>query len=260
MEKNNNFEYFIQDIDACLSIIKYVKHEKSINDCDSLNGLTDFICVWNYNAINDLTLYTLKPCNPKKNMAKIASILNGFEKLNITHDIEIFGRSNENICEFTCNGIFKPLPFECINDFDLLIIFGKSVNGTFIKYGKKQTYVLFTVEQIKKEWLQEKIIKFIKKKYSEMEYIVFETDSGFFNNNTQMIKEFYIFYNQNACKEAEKLLALNACFKTDYVLTFKSEKNFPEVLLENKKLNNDINEMDSFTSEEEDSFDIFNDE
>lgn len=215
----------IQEIDNKFTIICYANSpELKFNITQKLfqdYPMTDFFCVWHYNQKTNSTYYSLRS-NGKTNVSQIADRIGCY--------------CLENDCDFseaTCLGLSEMLPFAQVPDFGIILLLANGIKGNKLINKKQERYTLFRVDELKKEWTQNKYRDLIQMKCFDSLYIVFERNYVTIddNDNVNMSKIYSIMYNIQAIQDPIKKLSFIATNCNEFFIEFISPDDFANINL-----------------------------
>jgi len=225
----NKASCMIQEIDNKYAVVLYSNCPELKSDIGNKvfnkYPIGDFSCVWNFDIYKNQTACSLRSTNDRMDVSKIATRFGGG------------GHRNASGCSFS--GATACLPFELVDDCDII---GLLLNGTTFDNAlqssknteTKLSYALFKVREIRSEWLEEKYLNLIKRKYNSSDLIVFEKESHMVDydgekNEVIPLKEYTLYYNEQSGKELEKQLQIMVCGIRDQAITFTSSKDFDKI-------------------------------
>ncbi len=173
---------------------------------------------------------------------------------------ELGGGGHRNASGIVFNGLVVNLPYEIINDYGLLKIFLNFSKGEIQLCENFMTsFVMFKVDEIKQQWLQNDYLHLIKDKFQDYNLIVFQKKSDKIkydenNNDIIMMYDYIIFFNELSTKDGGNLLRLMILNTSNNRLEFTSEKEFinivnifndPQNRKNNELINNDSDDSDT---------------
>ena len=241
--------YIIQEINGQYAIVLYSNSVEFKSDVGNAVfkkiPIGDFSCVWDYDLYRDQTLYSLRSTDDRFDVSTIAKKFGGG------------GHRNASGLSFT--GIVGCLPFNKIDDPDLLKLLLHNTKGTLSLNNDDYTYTLFRVRDVRDEWFEENYFDLLKRKCSDSILLVFEKDSDQVNVIDDSIvvplKQYIIFYNEKSLKQPEKQLQFIVCAEKGSALIFESSKEFHEVFWLDPKTKNSENKFSEDDNDDNDDND-----
>ena len=177
----------------------------------------DFSTVWHYNLYKNETEHSLRSTADRFDVSVIAKMYGG--------------GGHRNASATVLNGNIPMFPLPRIDDEGIFSVFKSAVVDTIKIFGKESTYVLFKVNEIKNEWIEDKFMNLIKRKYKQCEYVIFQTPSDMVNfkkdkQEVVQLQKYHLMYNEVGLSNPIKQLQHMVLNTYDKFLIFDSEKDF----------------------------------
>lgn len=243
--------YVIQEINNKYAIVLYCNSPELKSDIGNKvfnkYPIGDFSAIWDYNLYKNQTSYSLRSTNDRFDVSAIAKIFGG--------------GGHRNASGLMVEGMTGYLPFKMIPDHGLLSVLCHSTKGKFLMHDEEITFTLLKVNEIISEWMEEKYLDLIKRKNNDSVFIVFETPSEMVNYNPtnseiRPIKNYNLIFNEYAITNQEKKLQFMVYGNKDQVITFTSDKDFPDVMLDKKNIQiDDLDDLDDLDESDEEYID-----
>ena len=210
-------------INKSLAIVSYVNtpllKSEIGNKLLMKNPLADFSVGWNYRR--EKTYLSLRSSDDRFDVESVAK--------------EFGAGGHRNASALVLDGLKEKLPYEIIPEMGLIKLLSGAIHGE-TKF--KLKYTLFSVDSINPSWMEELYLDLIKRKNPDSKLIVFQskTDKIDVDLDKLDIKIFYqydiIFCEDNAKKGSFLGSMLQLKGIEGKILTFVSEKKFPEIFSE----------------------------
>lgn len=216
--------YVIQEINGHYVIVLYCNSSEFKSDIGNAVfkkfPMGDFSCVWDYDLHRQQSSYSLRSTNDRFDVSAIAKKLGG--------------GGHRNASGISLSGMVGCLPFDIIEDPDLLRLLHYNTKGVVNFGDSSYTYTLFKVKEIRQEWFKENYFNLLKRKCGDSILLVFEqmTDKVNVIDDSVVVplKQYSIFYNEKALKQPEKQLQFLVCVQKDCALVIsETEKEFHEI-------------------------------
>ena len=221
----NDAVHIIQEIDSKYWYVVYAQHEYLKNDVtlllETAYPVADIFVTYNYDQYKDATTFCVRSSDIKR-----------IEKDHV-------GMAIEGAYWMKLNGKLDLLPYRTINDLDFLKCMRRCENGTITVKKDEMTYTLFSVVEIREEWIETDFMYFLKRKNSASQLLVFERPSDETKYDEEQhvmipLKDYAIIHNERAAKDGLSNLHFALC-NNEYMLCITSEREFANVFQQTKR-------------------------
>lgn len=221
----NNAVHIIQEIEGKYWYVVYAQSEYFKNDATILLEKTypqaDIFVAYCYDQGKNVTTFCVKTSNVKRvEKNHVGMTIDGAYWMKLDDKLDL-------------------LLYRTINDLDLLKNMRRCENGVITIREDEMTYALFSVTEIREEWIETDFMYFLKRKNSASQLLVFERPSDETKYDEEQhvmipLKDYAIIHNERAAKDGRSNLHFALC-NNEYMFCITSEREFANVFQQTKR-------------------------